>query len=584
MSPDGPRTSTAAPAEQTWPTTPARRIEVPEEEQRARAAADPGRPQWHVTPPWGWLNDPNGLSVWPGPDGEPLVHLFYQANTHAPVHNLIQWGHQYSADLVHWTDLPIALEPGPSGPDALGCWSGVIVDGPADPADPDGPTVPTMVYSGNYDGPTQVACLAVPAVTPSADPLLTRWAKDSANPVIDAAPVSTGMDLPEMRDHSVWREDGRWYQVMGSGLPGGGPDGVQAGTALCFSSPDLRTWTYEGPLAVGDGDVAGTGTVWECPELTRLEGPEGPVDVLCVSAWDAGRTMRSMWMTGTRTGTRMELGLTGRSDLGENYFYAPQSVWMPDGRRVIIGWMQPNGTEDQRLAAGWAGSMNAPRVVTVAADGTLRFEPVPELASLRGEALADAVPAAEPVELRARSLDVVLSGRLPLGALGAGSAGGSVGGAAGGAPTVSAAAAPGEGDDGAAGLVLDVLASEDGSRRTRATLRRRTPTGATGQDAWEGWLAVDRSASAEPGSPWIGEELRLLEGPVPVGEDGAVELRLLLDRSSLEVFVNGQPLSARVGSAPEDDRVLVDARGLEDAVVSAWEMRSAYDGQRLAGR
>ena len=28
-------------------------------------------------------------------------------------------------------------------------------------------------------------------------------------------------------------------------------------------------------------------------------------------------------MTGRRTGTRMEVDLTGRCDLGENYFYAP---------------------------------------------------------------------------------------------------------------------------------------------------------------------------------------------------------------------------------------------------------------------
>ena len=110
------------------PAAPGPRIEIPPAEQAARAAADPARPRWHITAPWGWLNDPNGLSVWPGPDGGDLIHLFYQHNSRAPVHDLIEWGHQYSADLIHWTDLPVALEPGPDGPDALGCWSGVIVD------------------------------------------------------------------------------------------------------------------------------------------------------------------------------------------------------------------------------------------------------------------------------------------------------------------------------------------------------------------------------------------------------------------------------------------------------------------------
>lgn len=541
------------PTPHDYPSTPARRVEVPEAVQRERAEADAARPRWHVTPPWGWLNDPNGLTVQPGPDGAPLVHLFYQHNSHAPVHDLIQWGHQYSADLVHWTDLPIALEPGPEGPDSLGCWSGVIVDGPADPADPDGATVPTMVYSGNHGGPTQVACLAVPAVSPSEDPLLTRWAKDGANPVVDVAPVSVGQDLPEMRDHSVWREDGRWYQVMGSGIPGAGADGAQGGAALCFSSDDLRTWTYEGPLAVGDGDVSATGTIWECPELGTVTGEAGSgvgaADLLTVSAWHESATMRSMWMTGERTGTRMTITAQGRSDLGENYFYAPQSVTLPDGRRVTVGWMQPNGTEEQRLAAGWAGSMNAPRTVTLAADGTVRFTPIAELATLRGERLADLDgDAAATAELRGRSLDLVLTGAL-----------------------------------GEEPLVIDVLASENGERRTRLTLARREPTGTVGQDAWTGWLSLDRSASAAPGSPWIGEETRELSGPVPVGENGAVELRLLLDRSSLEVFVGGQPLSARVGSDPADERVALHGAGLTGAHLDAWAMDDAYD-ERLAAR
>ncbi|WP_194786298.1 glycoside hydrolase family 32 protein [Actinomyces haliotis] len=531
------------------PSTPGRRVEVPEALQRGRADADPARPRWHVTPPWGWLNDPNGLTVQPGPDGEPLVHLFYQHNSHAPVHDLIQWGHQYSADLVRWTDLPIALEPGPEGPDALGCWSGVIVDGPTDPTDPDGPTTPTMVYSGNMGGPTQVGCLAVPAVPPDEDPLLTRWVKDGANPVVDVAHVSVGQDLPEMRDHSVWREDGRWYQVMGSGIPGAGADGAQGGAALCFSSEDLRTWTYEGPLAVGDGDVSATGTVWECPELSTVPGDGGTADVLCVSAWHDGDTMRSMWMTGVRTGTRMTVTAQGCSDLGENYFYAPQSVTLPDGRRVTIGWMQLNGTQEQRIAAGWAGSMNVPRTVTLAADGTLRFAPIAEFETLRGDQVADLDgEAAAAVELRGRSLDVVLSGEL------------------GGDP-----------------VVIDLLASEDGSRRTRLMLSRRAPVGDAGQDAWTGWLSLDRTGSVEPGSPCEGEETRELSGPVPLGEDGGVELRILLDRSSLEVFVNGQPLSARVGSDPADERVVVHGAGLTRARLRAWTMDDAY-GERLAAR
>ena len=372
--------STSTQITAVWPTTPAHRVEVDPALQRQRAQADPSRPRWHVTPPWGWINDPNGLSVHPGPDGEPVIHLFYQHNSHAPVHELIEWGHQVSTDLVHWRDLPVALTPGPEGPDARGCWSGVVVND----LRPDGSRVPTMIYSGHADRPTQTACLAV---AEPGDPWLTRWVKETeTNPVIDTARHSVGLDLPVMRDHSVWRENGRWYQVMGSGLPGQGRDGAQAGAALCFSSEDLRTWTYEGPLAFGDGDVGATGTVWECPELCTLTGEGGERDLLTVSAWHEEATMRTMWMTGERAGTRMRVDDVGRSDLGENYFY----VLLPDGRRVVIGWMQPNRDHDQRIAAGWAGSLSVPRTMSLAVDGTPRFAPVAEIEALRGTRLVQA--------------------------------------------------------------------------------------------------------------------------------------------------------------------------------------------------
>ena len=110
------------------------------------------------------MNDPNGLIQHGG-----RVHLFYQHNPGGPVPGHMAWGHASSADLWHWADHPLALEPGADGPDRDGCWSGcaVVHDG-----------VPHLLYTG-LRGELTLPCLAT-----AGDQDLIRWSRSPANPVI----------------------------------------------------------------------------------------------------------------------------------------------------------------------------------------------------------------------------------------------------------------------------------------------------------------------------------------------------------------------------------------------------------------
>ena len=68
------------------------------------------REQYHYSPAKAWANDPNGMVYFKGE-----YHLFYQYNPDASVWGPMHWGHAVSTDLIHWTELPIALAPDDGG-------------------------------------------------------------------------------------------------------------------------------------------------------------------------------------------------------------------------------------------------------------------------------------------------------------------------------------------------------------------------------------------------------------------------------------------------------------------------------------
>jgi beta-fructofuranosidase len=88
-----------------------------------------------------------------------------------------------------------------------------------------------------------------------------------------------------------------------------------------------------------------------------------------------------------------EVGVFDKSDLkfhsetkgmlDHGYYYAMKSMVDEKGRRILWGWVQESRPADECLAAGWAGSMALPRVLTLGSDNRLRMDVPPEFASLR---------------------------------------------------------------------------------------------------------------------------------------------------------------------------------------------------------
>ena len=61
------------------------------------------RPLFHISAPAGWINDPNGFSVYDG-----KIHLFYQYYPYAREWGPMHWGHSVTTDMISWEQLPAA--------------------------------------------------------------------------------------------------------------------------------------------------------------------------------------------------------------------------------------------------------------------------------------------------------------------------------------------------------------------------------------------------------------------------------------------------------------------------------------------
>ena len=202
------------------------------------------RPVYHHTPPYGWMNDANGLFYKDG-----LYHLYYQYNPFACVWGNMHWGHSVSPDLVHWEHKPVALYR-----DGYGhIFSGSSVVDYGNTAGFGAGAVVSFYTSYNTEREfIQTQCLAY-----SLDDGMT-FTKYEGNPVL------TPFDgIKDFRDPKVfWYEpEGKWIMI------------VSADKEMRFySSKDLKEWKYMSAWGEGYGVQP---RQFECPDFFRLTTAEG---------------------------------------------------------------------------------------------------------------------------------------------------------------------------------------------------------------------------------------------------------------------------------------------------------------------
>ena len=336
-------------------------------------AEDALRPQLHLTARRGWVNDPNGLVFWRGE-----WHLFCQYNPADIVWGPMHWNHAVSRDLVHWTELGVAL-----APDKLGTmFSGSAVIDHGNTAG-FGTNAMVLVYTaaGDQVKPARpyVQCLAH-----SNDG--RRFAKYDGNPVLPCVAGGGNRD-PRVFWHAP---TGRWVMALY-----GQREGRHA--VLVFTSPDLKAWTEESAYL---GDEVGNGTwLYECPGLEELR-VQGDSETAWV-VWGAGDRYAVGSFDGRRF-TPKEERISGFAYAeGESPFYAAQTYSdVPDGRVIWVPWFRLPA----RAGASFRHAFGIPQELSLrhTAQGLrLVRRPVRELKTLRkGEALPPELFDAELAEVR----------------------------------------------------------------------------------------------------------------------------------------------------------------------------------------
>lgn len=326
--------------------------------------------------------------------------------------------------------------------------------------------------------------------------------------------------IQHFRDPKVWRAADRWWMVVGAKENG-------LGQARLYRSNDLRDWQFDRVLAGAQSPHQGY--MWECPDFFPL----GEKQVLLFSPQGLtaqGYRNRNRFQSGYLLGhwrpdedfsvTQSFCELDGGHD-----FYAPQTFTAADGRRMLFAWMDMWESPMPSKPHGWAGALTLPRELTLSCEGNVLMNPARELTALRGEQQSfDAVSV--------RNQRQVLTDGVQELAL-----------------TLNVAASDAE----RYGIVIGTAARLYVDNQTHR-------------------LVLERF-SEDPGLCGCRS--------VPLPEANILSLRVFIDRSSLEVFVNqGEAcLTSRIYPTDGQRSVTLFAEGglAQFGAAQAWELESTWE-------
>ena len=316
---------------------------------QAQAANSPYQMHYHLHPISGLINDPNGFSYF---NGE--YHLFYQSYPFGAVHGLKSWWHFKSQDLVHWTNLGLAVKPDHMA-DSHGAYSGSAkeIDGKL-----------FLMYTGNHRDENWVR-------TPYQ---ISAWmGKDGV--VKDKTILFKNPDhiTEHFRDPQILKQNDTYYAILGAQ-----DKAEKHGHIDVWKSQDLKNWEELGFLDMGTEPM---GYMIECPNIVKVNGKI--VVIFCPQGLDKkiadyDDIYPDMYIIADDIDLENHKLINPRKlhNLDKGFdVYATQAFNAPDSKAYEISWVGLPDTTYPTDNENWANCLSQVKELAIR-DGKLIQKPV----------------------------------------------------------------------------------------------------------------------------------------------------------------------------------------------------------------
>lgn len=346
------------------------KVKREEERQKEKIQACPFRMKYHVMPPVGWINDPNGLCQFRG-----VYQVYFQYSPYSVNGGGGFWGHCTSKDLLHWEYKEPVLTTDREE-DKSGVYSGsALVENERI----------YLFYTGNVKLPGEYDYIDSGRISSQ-----MMVVSEDGQTMSEKKKLLGMEDYPDditahVRDPKVWKENGMYYMILGARKRAYlNQERRDIGGALIYASKDKNNWEVYDEIF----PKSPFGYMWECPDLFELDGkkilsycPQGvPTEKeKFQNLYQSGYSIMDGGQSPEQTFQEWDMGFD---------FYAPQTFQAEDGRRILIGWAGvPDTFETFRnlsVKNGWQHCLTLPRELKME-NGIVYQMPVKELMGLPWE-------------------------------------------------------------------------------------------------------------------------------------------------------------------------------------------------------